>query len=330
MWVNSVRRMCAAYILVFATANASAQRDELRAQLFAARDTVWRAWFANDTALLRRFVPSAAVEITGASQWNWNDRKGIGDGSREFVRSKGKLVGVTFAGNEILHTGGTALVRSEYQLITETAGRPDTSRGRAMELFVLQGKTWVNPYWQLIPTAAAATTREFIMPDTLGANFSIADSASKLGTLADYDALVGTWEFKYQGRRQDGTFNPAFKGHWTFEKTTDGGLIEDRWRPDDPTIPMESSLYTYRAFDPEKKNWKLIGTTSRGGAVQPGWAWGTGTNHYVVQWNGAVLSRIRYLSIDANHFLWRADRSVDGGKTWLLDSGTMEAWRIGK
>jgi hypothetical protein len=40
--------------------------------------------------------------------------------------------------------------------------------------------------------------------------------------------------------------------------------------------------------------------------------------------------RIRYFAIEANHFLWRGDRTTDGGKTWLLDAWTMEARRIAK
>ena len=69
---------------------------------------------------------------------------------------------------------------------------------------------------------------------------------------------------------------------------------------------------------------------AQGGEIQPGLTWADDTSRYAIQRNGGVLSRIRYLSIDANSFLWRSDISRDGGKTWLLDAGMMEARRIGK
>lgn len=327
------RTLGAAVLIVTAVVGGSAraQTPSLNAQLFAARDTVWRAWFANDTALLKRFVPSAAVEVGGDKDWRWGDRKSIGDGSREFVRSKGKLIDLKFGANEVLHSGGTALVRSEYQLVTESAGKIDTTKGRAMELFVKHGNTWVNPYWQLIPWSVVTTMRDVPLPDTLGANFAIGDSTAQRGATTDYDPLIGTWEFKYQSRRPDGSYNPAFPGHWTFDKKPGDGLVEDRWRSDNPTAPMAASLYTYRVFDPKKKAWAIMGSSSTGGTIQPGWTWADANNIYVIQWSSSeTLSRIRYQNIEANHFLWRSDFSNDGGKTWLLDAAVMEAKRIGK
>ncbi len=35
--------------------------------LIAARDTVWRAFFRNDTALLRRFIPPSAATLEGGA-----------------------------------------------------------------------------------------------------------------------------------------------------------------------------------------------------------------------------------------------------------------------
>jgi hypothetical protein len=193
------------------------------------------------------------------------------------------------------------------------------------------GNTWVNPYWQLEPAASLNDAgREIPMPDTLGASFAIGDSTKKAGSLEDYDALIGTWEFRYQNRDPDGTFSPSFTGHWVFEKKPGGGLVEDRWRADDPSIPQGQSLYTYRNFDPQKKVWQIIGASSRGGTIDPGLTWADGANRYVVQHGDGGISRIRYFAITANHFLWRSDFSDDGGKTWYLDAGTMEATRIGR
>jgi hypothetical protein len=306
-----------------------AQSADVSRQILAARDTVWHAWFTNDTAVLRRYIPPAAASAEGARDVRWNDRNAILAGARGFVDSKSRLVDIKFSNTRIAPSGQSALVRSNYALIVESGQRRDTTRGRATELFVRQGATWLNPYWQL-ESGAPDAGREIVLPDTLGANFSIADSTTKAGTLADYDALLGTWEFRFQSRGQDGSFYPAFTGHWTFEKKPGGGLIEDRWRPDDPSTPMAQSLYTYRTFDPQRKVWQMIGSSSQGGEIEPGLTWSDGTHRYAIQRNHGVLSRIRYLSIGPNDFLWRSDRSIDGGKTWLLDAGIMEAKRIAK
>ena len=252
------------------TAAADAQAVDANRELLAARDTVWRAWFTNDTALLHRFIPPALAVVEGPAQ-RWSDRKEILDGARG-VASSTQLIGVKFLNTEIQRVGLSALVRSNYQVVLQSETRRDTTRGRATELFVKQGATWVNPYWQLEPNAVGAP-RDIPLADTLGANFAIADSAAGKGGLTDYDRLVGTWEFRFQPRAPDGSFFPPFAGHWTFDKRPGGGLIEDHWRPDDPSTPMGNSLYTYRTFDPKRHVWFMLGASSHGGDVQPGLTW---------------------------------------------------------
>jgi Domain of unknown function (DUF4440) len=316
--------------VALAAAAANAQTTKLERELFAARDTVWRAWFHNDTTLLRRFIPPAAATLEGRDrETRWNTRGDIITGARGFADSKRRFVDVLFENTQIAPSGNSALVQSSYAVVVETNGKRDTTRGRATELFVLQGGTWVNPYWQL-EEAAVAAGRAIHLPDTLGANFAIGDSANKAGTLADYDALVGTWEFRFQVRDGEGRFLPPFTGHWTFDKKSGGGLIEDHWRPDDPSNAMNVSPYTYRVFDAERKVWHMFGTWPGSGQIQPGLTWSDGVSRFAIQRGEGGLSRIRYLQIDANSFLWRADRSVDGGKTWLRDAGTMDAKRIAK
>ena len=39
---------------------------------------------------------------------------------------------------------------------------------------------------------------------------------------------------------------------------------------------------------------------------------------------------MRYFAIGPDRFLWRADLSTDGGRTWLLDAWAMEATRFAK
>lgn len=183
----------------------------------------------------------------------------------------------------------------------------------------------------LVASPALGQGRRAIpLPDTLGANFPIADTATKAGSPADYDALLGFWHFRFQWRNPNGSFGDAFSGHWSFEKKPGGMLIEDRWRGDDASTPMGAGTYTYRSFDPERKLWRMLGTNSEGGEFALGLTWSDASNRYAIQHYGTAIMRIRYLAIEPNRFLWRADRSEDGGKTWLLDAWTMAATRIGK
>jgi len=306
----------------------SAQTPTVQEQVLAARDTVWRAWFANDTARLNRLLPHATAAGEGTPEVQWADRKAILDQSRAFAHAGSRLERLDFANTQISLAGDVAVVNADYRMVTRNASRADTTRGHATEVFVRGAKGWVNPFWHLARTSG--TTREIPFPDTLGANFSIADTASAPGSPADYDVLLGFWEFRFQTRNPNGSFNPAFPGHWSFEKKPGGMLIEDRWRGDNAENPMGVGTYTYRTFDPAKKHWEMVGVGSGGGAFEHGITWSDASNRYAVQHYGPMVMRIRYLSIDANHFLWRGDQSVDGGKTWLLDAWTMEAKRIGR
>jgi hypothetical protein len=74
------------------------------------------------------------------------------------------------------------------------------------------------------PTAsvASAQTQESVraipLPDTVGANFAVTDTLTGKSGPADYDFLIGTWRFTFQARRRDGSFAPAFTGHWVFTR----------------------------------------------------------------------------------------------------------------
>ena len=186
----------------------------------------------------------------------------------------------------------------------------------------------------LATTAAAQTrsaARAIPLPDTLGAAFTIADSATRFGTTSDFDFLIGTWEFEFQNRRPDGTFNPSWRGHWFVEKKhSPNPFVEDHFRYDDPSVDYDVGTWTYRIFNPKRRLWEMQGVDSRAGAWSPGLCWSDERNRYLVQRYGPALMRIRYLAITDTSFLWRADRSADDGKTWTRDWWTMRAWRIAR
>ena len=173
--------------------------------------------------------------------------------------------------------------------------------------------------------------RAIALPDTLGTGISIADSATHTGTTADFNFLVGVWEFRFQTRRPDGTFNPAWSGHWfASKKASANPFIEDHFRADDPSVSYDVGTWTYRVFNPTRKLWEMEGVDSRAGAWSPGLCWSDADNRYLIQRYGPALMRIRYFAITDTSFLWRADRTVDGGRTWINDWWTMSAHRISK
>jgi hypothetical protein len=180
------------------------------------------------------------------------------------------------------------------------------------------------------PSADDRQPHAIAMPDTLGADFSIADSATGTASLGDFDFLIGRWRFRFQEHQSNGTWNPTFTGQWSARRNAaDSGFIEDHWRGDRPNAPEESGTYTYRTFDRERHQWVMMGVaTGRGGKWAPGLVWTVGDTRYAIQHYGSDLVRIRYFAITPNHFLWRADASTDGGRTWQRDHWTMEAFRL--
>ena len=175
--------------------------------------------------------------------------------------------------------------------------------------------------------------RAIALPDTMGANFLVTDTLTATSGPADYDFLIGAWRFTFQARNRDGSFTPPFSGHWVFTaKQTGGGgvLIEDHWRPDDPSSTWDAGTWTYRAYNPDRKIWEMRGVNTNVGAWQPGLMWRAGDDRLLVEWYGAMLVRFRYFAITPDRFLWRADATFDGGKSWVRDYWTMDVHRISR
>ena len=191
-----------------------------------------------------------------------------------------------------------------------------------------------------IVTAASAAAqdespvaRAIALPDTLGASFAVSDTLTGRSGSTDYDFLIGTWRFTFQARNQDGSFAAPFTGLWVFTKKETGGrgvLIEDHWRPDDPSSTWDAGTWTYRAYNPERRIWEMQGINTTVGAFQPGLMWSEGDDRLLTEWYGPMLARFRYFAIEPDRFLWRADATFDRGETWIRDYWTMEAYRVSR
>jgi hypothetical protein len=167
--------------------------------------------------------------------------------------------------------------------------------------------------------------------DTLGANYDHTKPGH--GTPSDFDFLIGTWRFTIQARSQEEPYDyqPPRYGTWTAKKSYSGLIVEDSFASELPNGTTGLTV-TYRVFDSQTRQWHIQGTSSRRGVWQPGIGWSKADERFLVQENPnlGVLTRIRYYAITPTHFLWRADGSKDGGKTWMKDVIIIEANRVSK
>jgi len=121
---------------------------KIQTQLFAARESAWRSWFANDRGTLERMLPSNFVGI-GWDAGPWSNRARTLEGAAQFAAGGGKLVRLEFPRAEIQLFGDVAVIYSEYLVETEMSDRRSTQQGRATEVFHRVNGIWTNPSWHL-------------------------------------------------------------------------------------------------------------------------------------------------------------------------------------
>jgi len=120
--------------------------DATRTAVLAARDAIWRAWFAHDTAALRRLLPRSTTAGEGGG---WESRDEIVAGSLRSASSGRRLVSIRFDDTRIHANGNVVVVFSNYTMELEAQGRRNTVTGSASEVFVQNDGIWQNPFWYL-------------------------------------------------------------------------------------------------------------------------------------------------------------------------------------
>ena len=121
---------------------------QMRERILAAREAVWKAWFANDRALLDKLIPEEAIAID-SGQEGWSNRAAILDSAKRFAESGGTLVKLEFPKTEVQVYGDTVIIYTTYVYETEVNGKRSTSSGRGTEMFVRRGNDLVNVGWHL-------------------------------------------------------------------------------------------------------------------------------------------------------------------------------------
>ena len=122
----------------------------VRDQLFAAREAVWRAYFANDQAALDKLVPADTIVLEGPLEAPFVRKPQILEHAKSSAAAGGKLVRLEFPQTEVQVYGSTAILYTTYLFELENAqGQRQTNTGRATEIFVRRDGAWVNPGWHM-------------------------------------------------------------------------------------------------------------------------------------------------------------------------------------
>jgi ketosteroid isomerase-like protein len=122
--------------------------ENMKKSLLAAREAVWRAFFAGDRGTLEKLLPEELITLESHGG-DWGNRKAVLEGSAGFAASGGKLTRLEFPKTEIQVYGYTAIVYSTYLYEIEQGGKRNQNTGRVTEVFVLHNGSWVNPSWHM-------------------------------------------------------------------------------------------------------------------------------------------------------------------------------------
>jgi len=150
-----MRRMVLSCVLCLLTVGAARAQSansrpldaSTRAELLAAREAVWRAWYAGDTTRLGRILPGA---LAAGSPGGWDARAATVGQARDFAAHGGRLIELRFDSTTITVHGRVAVLQALYRtVVEERGGKHVTNRGFATEVFVKEKTGWVNPFWYL-------------------------------------------------------------------------------------------------------------------------------------------------------------------------------------
>lgn len=144
----------------------------------------------------------------------------------------------------------------------------------------------------------------------------------------EFDYLLGDWEFSSVSREWG-----KGRGYWSAVRLSEGQIL-DEYR----IVGDHGETYyvttTLRAYNGVLDRWELVGMDAGNGLNDMGVAQKVGAEMHIEQKFGVMSQspstwRIRYYDIRPDRFSWTADRSTDGGKTWIAKELQIEARRIG-
>ena len=152
--------------------------------------------------------------------------------------------------------------------------------------------------------------------------------ASYAAHKGEFDYLLGDWEFTATSQQYG-----KFHGLWSAVRLNEGQIL-DEYR----VVGDEGETYhvttTLRNWNGALDRWELVGANGGAGLLDFGTGHWDGKEMKIEQTFGVAAQtpstlRIRYYNITPNGFSWTADRSTDGGRTWVTNFQQIEAKRIG-
>jgi ketosteroid isomerase-like protein len=143
---RSVRMMIRICVLGMLMGPGIAFGQDERGEILKVRESVWRAWFANDAKALERLVPADTIVIS-SDEAKWKNQADVLRTAAEFQAGGGKLLRLEFPRTEIQRFGDVAIIWTSYLVETEENGKRTVNSGRATEIFVRRNGGWVNPGW---------------------------------------------------------------------------------------------------------------------------------------------------------------------------------------
>jgi hypothetical protein len=133
-----------------------------------------------------------------------------------------------------------------------------------------------------------------------------------------FDRLVGTWDCDYSFHSEDGTITHA-SGELRFGWILDGRALQDIWITY-PKGPEEERLIgtSVRFFDAKTRMWRVVFVLPALGQITL--VEGRAEGDRIVLEGQAAGSQRRWSFNDIrdNSFVWRGEKSRDGGKTWRV------------
>ncbi len=141
--------------------------------------------------------------------------------------------------------------------------------------------------------------------------------------MKEFEFLIGNWDVEIENYLPDGTIEFKEIARWFAEYRNGGRMVFDEFTRISPDGEDASCAVTLRTFCPETDQWEstflfslqqTVPHSFKGGFVNgEGW-FDTTISPSPGQ---TFLARIGFINIEDDHFDWRLENSLDGGKTWI-------------
>lgn len=136
-----------------------------------------------------------------------------------------------------------------------------------------------------------------------------------------FDRLVGTWDCDYSFHAEDGTVRRS-SGELKFGWIIDGRALQDIWigYPKSGSKDERTIGTSVRFFDSKSKMWRVVFVAPAFGVLST-LQGGAEGNRIVLTGPDSDGSSLRWSfnDIQTDSFIWRGEKSRDGGKTWRLE-----------